>query len=92
MNGTPEIIAAAVARYIDSLAASRLDTVDSAFALSDLSTAANPRGMTTAGALSNPAATKSGGDGTLVVLVQDRLAESMRPCGLFAMNMWVLSP
>src|SRR5258707_13768075 len=68
-------------------------SVDSAFALPDLSTAASHAGaMTTAGALSNPAATKSR-------RVTGRLwfwcrIGSPRACsrgGFLRMNMWVLS-
>src|SRR4030088_250568 len=68
-------------------------SVDSAFALPDLSTAANHAGaMTTAGALSNPAATKSR-------RVTGRLwfwcrIGSPRPwgrAGFLRMNMWALS-
>src|SRR5258707_14760233 len=68
-------------------------SVDSAFALPDLSTAASHAGaMTTAGALSNPAATKSRRvTGRLWFWCRIRSPRACGRTGFLRMDMWDLS-
>src|SRR6267378_7181473 len=68
-------------------------SVDSAFALPDLSTAANHAGaMTTAGALSKPAATKSRRvTGRLWFWCRSGSPRARGRAGFLRMNMWALS-
>src|SRR5437879_9714913 len=68
-------------------------SVDSAFALPDLSTAANHAGaMTTAGAPSNPAATKSRRvTGRLWFSCRIGSPRAWGRAGFLRMNMWALS-
>src|ERR1700730_12094439 len=93
MKGTPDIAAAAAGPLHGSAASSACMSVDSAFALPDLSTAANHAGaMTIAGALSNPAATNSRRvTGRLWFSCRIGSPRAWGRAGFLRMNMWVLS-
>src|SRR5256714_2333785 len=93
MKGTPEMTAAADGTLHWFAASSACMSVDSAFALPDLSTAASHAGaMMTAGALSNPAATKSRRvTGRLWFSCRSGSPRARGRTGFLRMNMWILS-